>query len=140
MQPAESAPGSNHRSRLPYLWLLLITIGIAVILVLPGSHLPKVESVHVSHRVGIAAHVVLWFLWSLAFVYAIPVVRNPVWPRICLVVPAALGYGLVVEWLQNIAPNERSFAIDDLASDGVGALLAVGLIIAWTRWRPLHNG
>lgn len=135
----EAAASSDSRSKLPYLLLFLATFGIAVLLVLPGSHLPKVESVQVSHRVGLIAHVGLWFLWSLVLSYAVPTLRDPVWPRICLVIPAALVSGLMVEWLQNIAPNERSFTIDDLAANMVGALLAVLLIIVWDRWRAWHH-
>lgn len=132
--------GVGSRSSLPYLLFGLASVSIAALLVLPGTHLPRVESVEVSHGVGLVAHLGLWFLWSLALAHAFVALRNPVLPRICLVILAALIYGLVTEWLQNTAPNERSYAVDDLAADVVGATMAVLLIIAWDGWRATRHG
>ncbi len=77
VQPSEQGEADESRLRLPYVVLALLSVAIVVLLLAPGSHLPTVDSVQVSHRLGIATHLALFTLWSLSLAHAVRGFRDP---------------------------------------------------------------
>lgn len=132
------AGDSARRPNPPLLRIILVTIAILIVLLLPATHVPTFRHLQASHPVGLAVHVALFLVWSLVLAYDVPALRRPARPRACLIVPIALAFGLVTELLQDATEMQRTFAIDDLFADGVGAVLAV-IVILVARQRRASN-
>lgn len=56
-------------------------------------------------------------------------------PRLHIVIPALVGYGVVIEVLQSFTPN-RSAEVSDVVADAVGVILGIFIATATSRWSP----
>ena len=103
-------------------WLILMCI----LFVLPGSALPEQNwfaDIQLDKWVHIGLFAVLLFLWASAFELGLP--RNA-W----LVIIIAIGYGMLVEFVQKTWIPNRSFDMYDVVADAIGSVIGV-----WIWWR-----
>lgn len=103
---------------LAIIWFLIVS----VLFCLPGSALPSagwMGALQFDKWVHIGIFSVLVFLWSRALT-----INHKI--SLALLSLAAIGYGFVVEVVQDQFITNRSFDVYDLAADAVG--IAVGLV------------
>ena len=115
-----------------WLWWLAVfevTVTITLLSLAPASTLPLLVRIpdKISH---LGAYAVLALIWSQAFSRQWPHVAVP--KRLAAVGGLGLLVGLMIEVLQTFV--DRHFSLWDLAADGVGIALALGLWQVSARW------
>ena len=115
-----------------WLWWLAafdVTITILLLSLTPASTRPLIVPVHdkVAH---LGAYAVLALVWLQAFSRQWPHAAVP--KRFAAVGGLGLFFGLMTEVLQIFV--DRHFSLWDVAADGVGIALALGLWLVAARW------
>lgn len=115
-----------------WLWWLVafdVTVTILLLSLTPPSTQPLFVPVHdkIAH---LGAYAVLALIWSQAFSRQWP--HAAVLKRLAAVGGLGLFMGLMIEVLQTFV--DRHFSLWDLAADGVGIALALGLWLVAARW------
>ena len=115
-----------------WLWWLAafdVTVTILLLSLAPPSTKPLFVPIHdkIAH---LGAYAVLVLIWSQAFSRQWPHAAVP--KRLAAVGGLGLFVGLMIEVLQTFV--DRHFSLWDLAADGVGIALALGLWLVAVRW------
>ncbi|MGJ7030732.1 VanZ family protein [Niabella hirudinis] len=98
-----------------------------VLLTLPGSAFPKediFDQIYFDKWVHIGLFSLLVLLWNLWFAKKMQLQNKPT--RIFIIVSLlALGYGIIMEFVQKWYIPNRSFDLGDIIADGVGAVIGL---------------
>lgn len=97
---------------LPYLSLILITIAIAVLSLLPPKNGPEIEHDKLGH------------LFAYFVLMSNILIVRPRGSRHSLLFISAMGYGVIMEILQQFIPGREPSLVDIIANSS-GALLAL---------------
>ena len=110
--------------RQPFRFLLVILyIGcIAALSLLPPQDLPKVQLFHGADKV---VHFMMYFILSILGCWALKAEENRY--GIWLIIPVAIGWGILMEFIQLEMGSGRSFSWYDIMANTTG--VAVGIII-----------
>jgi len=110
--------------RQPFRFLLVILyIGcIAALSLLPPQDLPKVQLFHGADKV---IHFMMYLILSVLGCWALKAEenRNEIW----LIIPVAIGWGILMEFIQLELGSGRSFSWYDIIANTTGVV--VGIII-----------
>jgi VanZ family protein len=99
-------------------WLTtLVSLGILLLVLLPGSTIPNPKIVGLDKVV----HFTMFFAWITAVRYDFPSAKK--WVLLLV----GLGFGVLTEFFQ-LFVKDRSFDVLDLVTDGVGVI--IGLILS----------
>lgn len=111
---------SRNVARLVFL-VVLVGSTIAFLMQISTGTVPRFE--HLDKVVHFAA----FFILALTFHRAFPI---PIWAALLLLI----GYGLVIEWVQDILPY-RSSSVGDLIADAAGAVSYYTYVFVRFQWR-----
>jgi VanZ family protein len=106
----------------PYRILLVILyVGcIAALSLLPPKDFPRIPMFHGFDKV---VHVMMYFIFSLLFCWAIKTESNYSW--LLLIIPVTIGWGIFMEYLQLKMHLGRSFDSNDILANSLGVVTGV---------------
>jgi VanZ family protein len=117
------------------IWFTLLTI----LLIIPGSTLPKsplYETLQVDKWVHIFLFGSLIVLWTLPAAYAgMDWHKRATWNTTIMLM--AIGYGIIMEFVQDAWIPNRSFEAADMLADSAGALL--GWLVSKKNWHKCQK-
>jgi VanZ family protein len=114
---------------LPLAWLLLITI----LSLLPGVPAPPGFNLVGTDKIG-HAFVYAVLVWLMARAWMRSSGRKHLGPgQMALLIAGTIGYGILMEWAQLIFSPSRHFEYDDMAANGIGAV--IGGLMKMIKWR-----
>lgn len=106
---------------------LLYTFLITIIFLMPTQDLPKSNFEWADKIVHISIHVLLASLW---FLYVYTKKGKVVAKQIVLVVALCIGYGIIIEVLQQVLTATRTADVFDVFANTIGTFLGLGVF--WT--------
>ncbi len=116
-------------------WLLLVTL----LLVLPGQAFPQetwLSNIQFDKIVHIGLFAVLTWLFCRGLYQTFPQARLK--SNFIYIAPAAVVYGLVMEFVQKYYVPFRSFDVYDVVADGIGAFAGYFFSV-WLYFKKSHK-
>ncbi|MFD0860989.1 VanZ family protein [Sungkyunkwania multivorans] len=110
-----------------FLWSALVcTLAIAVLSLVPGKDLPKIN-ISFFDKIGhFVAYAALSFSWGLFFIFE----RSIFSTRNAYIVASvsAIIYGAIMEFLQHFLVQSRTFDLYDILANSLGAAIGIGVL------------
>lgn len=101
---------------------------IAALSLLPPQDFPKVPLFEGADKV---IHFLMYFIFSILFCWAIKTELNYYW--LFFIIPATIGWGIMMEYLQQSMHIGRSFSWYDILANSVGVVAGVLIYVLVSR-------
>ena len=131
MQPIKALLG--HKALLSV--AVVYTVAITAASLAPISELPKITYEFADKWAHLLIHAVLFFVWASALETVNKSVIN--WKTMAYVLLGCLGYGIIIEILQDVCTTYRKADMLDVAANVLGSF--VGLLVFLAKRRLITN-
>ena len=131
MQPTKALLG--HKALLSV--AVVYTVAITIASLAPISELPKITYEFADKWAHLLIHAALFFIWASGFENIKGSVIS--WKTISYVLIGCLGYGIIIEILQDVCTTYRKADVLDVVANILGSF--VGLLVFLAKRRLITN-
>lgn len=127
MQPTK--PLLGHRTLLSV--AVVYTIAISVAALVPVPELPKVDQVFLDKWAHLIIHALLFVVWAISW----EALQSSILSRksMLFLLLGSIGYGIIIELLQEICTTYRYADMLDVVANIVGSIIGLGIFLLRRR-------